>query len=313
MNVNKKHSELKSKKEYLDSTKNAKGIQISISLSRNIPTDPYFVNGEHFYKMRMVLGYLEPLLALGMIISFFLPWINITLMYISPYELVKVDNFESKLSFLLLIPSLALFLIFLSKFNNFKTFVSIVLGTSPFLLILFLMDNEKFEKLELEVLVYGFYICMLFSILLIILPLYKMINETTLLNKKKIAFNSKLLKPWLAFGLLGSLSLPWLNFNFFYLNGYTLLLDGTYSEKYWFVVFIPIFSIILLASYRFNMKLKVMSFLTGITPYIVAIFILFKEKLLDVLSFGAYTSMLLGAGLIFLSLQGSITNNKNKQ
>jgi len=261
-----------SKEKYLEPDEYVKGVQISISLSKNMPIDPYFVKGEYFYKMRVVLGYLEPILALGMLISFFLPWISIDSIHMSAYELLRVDNYD-----------------------------------------------EIFDQLRLEALLYGFYICFLLSVLLIVLPLYKIFNETSLLNRKKIAFNSKLLKPWLAFGLLGAFFLPWFNFDFFYLSGYALLLNEAYTESYWFIILIPIFSIILLVNYRFNMKLKVMSFLTGITPYGVLIMgaIASDESSLRMLNIGAYISLLLGAGLIFLSLRFHVKNifnkNRNKQ
>jgi hypothetical protein len=309
----------KNKQECAQPDEYIKGVQISISLSRNMLTDPYFVNGEYFYKIRMVLRYLEPLLALGIIISFFLSWIIMDSMPMSAYELVKLDSFTSKFSLLILIPFSAFFLMFLSKYHKFKFVVSMVVGLLPFLLILFLMDDVKFEKLELQDFFHGLYICIFFSVLLIVSPLYKIFKKTSLLNKKKIAFNSKLLKPWLAFGLVGLFFLPWLNLNFSYLSGYDLLLDESYRETYWFFVIIPLFSSMLVVYYRFNMKLKVMSFLTGSTPYVilVTIFIVSDINLLVILSLGAYISLLLGAGLIFLSLRYSIKNsfnkNKNKQ
>ena len=179
--------------------------------------------------------------------------------------------------------------------------------------------SEKLEPLELEDFLYGFYIYLFLSILLIFLPLYKIFNKTTLLNKKKIAFNSKLLKPWLAFGLLASFFLPWLNFNLFYMSPYALLIDKNYGEKYWFLLFIPFFSIMLLLCYRFSLKIKVLSFLTGISPYIGVLLVSLNSDriLLNILCLGAYISLLLGAGLIFLSVRRNLKNmlnyNKNKQ
>ena len=296
---------MKKKKKYLETNEYAKGIQISLSFSKNMFEDPYLVNGEHFYKIRITLRYLEPLLALGVLISFFLPWFNHGLMHSSAYELLKLDNFESIRSFFFFLPLLALFIVFLSKLYKLKTLLSLILGFFPFIFIMILSYSEKLELLELEDFLYGFYIYLFLSILLIFLPLYKIFNKTTLLNKKKIAFNSKLLKPWLAFGLLASFFLPWLNFNLFYMSPYALLIDENYGEKYWFLLFIPFLSVVLLLCYKFNLKLKILSFLTGISTYI-AVFLVFlstDKNLLNILCLGSYISLLLGAGLIFLSMR----------
>lgn len=270
---NKINIEKEKEKIYLDADEYVKGVQISISLSKNMLEDPYFVNGEHFYKMRIVLKYLEPLLALGIISSFFLPWVHMDSMDTSLYELLKLENFG---------------------------FIQSLLLTMP--LINFL---------------YGFYICLFLSALLIVVPLYKMFNKESLLNKKKIAFNSKLLKPWLAFGLLGSFFLPWINVSSTYLSGYELLLDETYRKVYWFFILVPLSSIMLVIYYRFTMKIKVLSFLTGITPYLVIVlsFIFSNESLFVMLSLGAYVSLCLGGMLIWLSLRYQIKKifNKNKQ
>ena len=231
-------------------------------------------------------------------------------MHSSAYELLKLDNFESILSFFFFFPLLALFVVFLSKF---KTLFSLILGFFPFIFIMILSYSEKLELLELEDFLYGFYIYLFLSILLIFLPLYKIFNKTTLLNKKKIAFNSKLLKPWLAFGLLASFFLPWLNFNLFYMSPYALLIDENYGEKYWFLLFTPFLSVVLLLCYKFNLKLKTLSFLTGISTYI-AVFLVFlstDKNLLNVLCLGSYISLLLGAGLIFLSMRINLKKNDN--
>lgn len=300
----------KNKKEFLETNEYAKGIQISLSFSKSMFEDPYLVHGEHFYKIRITLRYLEPLLALGILISFFLPWLSRELIPLSAYELVKLDNFESTFSFFILLPLLALFLIFTSKFFKLKTFFSLMLGFFPFLLIMLLSYDEKFELLEVEAFLYGFYIYLFLSILLIFFTLYKNFSKTTLLNKKKIAFNSKLLKPWLAFGLLTSFFLPWLSFNWFYLSAYDLLLDENYGKRYWFLLVIPFFSIILLLSYKFNLKLKALSFLAGMSPYLVVLLVWLNSdrNLLNMLCLGAYISLLLGAGLIFLSIHNRLKN-----
>jgi hypothetical protein len=301
---------IEKKKEYLEASEYAKGVQISLSLSRNMIEDPYFVNGERFYKMRITLRYLESALALGVFFSFFLPW---TAKYLSAYELLKLDNFESILSLIFVIPFFSLLLMFSSKFHKIQSFLSIIFGLFSFLLIKILMNTGKFEEIPFVNFSHGFYIYLFLSILLIVLPIYKIFKETTLLNKKKIAFNSKLLKPWLAFGLFSSFFLPWLNFEFSYLSAYALLLDETYRERYWFLMFIPLLSIILFLYSRFNLKLKVISFLTGITSYLAILFGMSRtdEDFLTLLSLGAYISLLLGAGLIFLSLRKIIkTNNK---
>ena len=286
----------------------AKGVQISIAFSKNMLIDPYFVNGERFYKMRVTLRYLEPLLALGILCSFFLPW---TANHLSAYELVKLDNFKSTLSLMALIPLFSLLLIFLSKFFRIQTILSILFGLFSFFVINILMHGEKLEKVSLINFSHGFYIYLFFSLLLIVLPLYKTVNKTTLLNKKRIAFNSKLLKPWLAFGLLGTFFLPWLKFQSTYLSGCELLLDEAYRGSYWFVLFIPLFSIVLLINLRFKFRVKVVSFLLGISPYCVTIFglLAYDECCLSSLNLGAYLSLLLGTGLLFLSLQKTLKNN----
>jgi len=268
MNIGKEN-----KTEHLDADEYVKGVQISISLLRNMPEDHYFVNGERFYKMRITLKYLEPFLALGIISSFFLPWINMSSMPISFYELLKLENFEFIQSLFLTIP--------------------------------------------LTAFCYVFYMCLFFSVLLIFLPLYKILYKETVLNRKKIAFNSKLLKPWLAFGLFGSFFLPWFNFNFVYLNGYEILLDKHYREEYWFVVLVPFFAVILAIHYRFNMKIKSISLLAGITPYITLGFMtmILEERFFKVFDIGAYFALCMGTVLIFLSLRSQIKFifNKNKQ
>jgi len=286
----------------------AKGVQISIAFSKNMLIDPYFVNGERFYKMRVTLRYLEPLLALGILCSFFLPW---TANHLSAYALVKLDDFKSTLSLIAMIPLFSLLLIFLSKFSRLQTVLSIILGLFSFFVINILMHGEKLEKVSFINFSHGFYIYLFFSILLTALPLYKTVNKTTLLNKKRIAFNSKLLKPWLAFGLLGAFFLPWLKFQFTYLSGYELLLDEAYRGSYWFLFFIPFLSIILLINLRFKFRVKVVSFLLGISPY-GAIFLgmsAYDKFCLSSLTLGAYLSLLLGTGLLFLSLQKMLKNN----
>jgi len=300
--VSKNKINLKKKEASVEANRYAKGVQISISLSKNMPIDPYFINGERFYKMRITLRYLEPLLALGILVSFFLPW---TANYLSAYELLKLDNFKSTLSFVAIIPLFSLLLMFLSKFSKLQSFLSIIFGSFSVLLIKILINSEKFGEITSIKFSYGFYIYLFLSILLIVFPLYKIFNKTTLLNKKRIAFNSRLLKPWLAFGLLGSFFIPWLKFNFFYLSGYELLLNEAYRKNYWFLLFIPLLSIIVFINFRFKFKLKIVSFLLGITPYLVVLFGIstYDNFLLTSLSLGAYISLLLGAGLLFLSLR----------
>ena len=299
---------IEEKESSTEANRYAKGVQISIVFSKNMLIDPYFVNGERFYKMRVTLRYLEPLLALGILCSFFLPW---TANHLSAYALVKLDSFKSTLSLMTIIPLFSLLLIFLSRFSRLQTILSIVFGLFSFFVINILMHSEKLEKLSFVNFSHGFYLYLFFSILLTLLPLYKRVNKTTLLNKKRIAFNSKLLKPWLAFGLLGAFFLPWLKFQFAYLSGYALLADEAYRGSYWFLLSIPLLSIILLINLRFKFRVKVVSFLLGISPYCAILFGVSSDDkfCLSALSLGAYLSLLLGAGLLFLSLQKTLKNN----
>lgn len=297
----------KKRQKYAQANEHTKGIQISISLSKGMLVDPYFLKGERFYKIRVVLRYLEPFLVLGLFISFFLPLLSLNRLSMSAYDLVRLDNFTTELSLLVLIPILSFCVIFISKFDKLKFFLSIFLGLLSFLLIEILIDKLKFDFLF-----HGFFMTLFFSILLIILPLYKIFNKETLLNKKKIAFNSKLLKPWLAFGLFASFFLPWLHVDTSYLSGFNLLLDENYREEYGIISTIPIFSMLLIGCYKFSMKLKLISFLTGITPYVMILILTYilEKNLLIYLSVGAYISLLFGLGLVFLSLRNSVKKFK---
>jgi len=297
------------KKQHIQADEHLNGVQIVLHLPKNMPEDPYSSNGEKFLRMDFIPKYIESILAIGVLISFFIPWVRGCFFELTPYDLLLVNGFKSKYSLLLLIPILAVLLMFLSKHRKIKSFVALFLGLIPFLLLFFLLPNRSFEIVNMKELSDGFYLFSVFSIFLIVPALYRIFNQRIYIDRREMAVSSKTLKFWLALGILGTFFLPWLEISSFPLSGYELLVYENYRKVYWFIGVIPFTAIILAFNYKFNQKVKGMAFMTGVIPFIVLGFgsLLLHINLFLILSFGAYLTLFLGIILILFSIK---TNNK---
>jgi len=303
------HDEDFTKKQQIQEDEHFNGVQIVLHLPKNMPEDPYSSNGEKFIRIDFIPKYIESILAIGVLVSFFLPWVRGCFLELSPCDLLLVDGFKSKYSLLLLIPILSILLIFLSKYKKIKSFVALFLGFSPFLLLFLLLPSRSFEIADMKKLSDGFYLFSIFSIFLIVPALYRIFNQRIYIDRREIAVSSKTLKFWLALGILGTFFLPWFQVSSFSLSGYELLMDENYRKIYWFIGVIPLNAIGLALNYKFNQKVKYMAFLTGVMPFIVLSFgfLLLDINLFMILSFGAYITLFLGIILILFSIK---TNKK---
>ena len=148
---------------------------------------------------------------------------------------------------------------------------------------------------------------------LVILSSYKIFNKETLLHKKKIAINSRVLKPWLAFAMLLSFSFPYFYLDGVYRSAYTLLLERDYSVEYWSLGAVLIFALLLMLFYKLNIKIKLLSFLTATLVYLLffRMIFIFGKEVISIFSMGFYLSLFLGSWLLFLSLRSVFTSHKN--
>ena len=303
------HEEDFTKKRHIQTDEHLNGLQIMLHLPKNIPEDPYLSNGEKFFRIDFAPKYIEMVLAIGVFVSFFLPWISTSFGQIFPYELLVSDTFKSKFSLLIFMPMSAILLMFLSKHKKIKSFVALFVGLTPFLFILFLVFERSFEISDIKNFSNGFYFFSLFSIFLVVPAIYRIFNKRIYIDRREMSVSSKTLKFWLAFGMLGSFFLPWFTIMSSSLSGYELFMNEQYREVYWFIGVIPFLAIILAFNYKLNKKVKSMAFFTGMTPYVVLGFgsLFLHINLFMLLSLGAYITLFLGIILISLSLQ---TNRK---
>ena len=274
-----------------------------------MPKDPYLIRGEQFYKIRLHLRYLETLIAGGVFVSFFAPWIKSPLDSTSLYEFLSLQKGFSVDLLLLAIPLFSWITIFLVN-HRVKSWLSLLFGVLMLSLLWFFQTIKIFQ---LENLLWGGYMATFLLLFLVILSSYKIFNKETLLHKKKIAINSRVLKPWLAFAMLLSFSFPYFYLDGVYRSAYALLLERKYSVEYWSLGAVFISALLLMLFYKLNMKIKLLSFLTAILVYLLffRMIFIFGKEVISIFSIGFYFSLFLGSWLLFLSLRSVLSNHRN--
>ena len=269
-----------------------------------MPKDPYCIKGEQFYKIRLHLRYLESLVAGGIFLSFFAPWMQTPFGSISLYNFIALKRGFSVELLLLVIPLFSLSIVFLANYR-FKSWLSLLFGV--------LMLSLLWSLHQIENLLWGGYMNSFLLLFLVILSGYKTMNKETLLHKKKIAINSRVLKPWLALAMLLSFSFPYFYLDGVYRSAYAILLERDYGAKYWFLGTVPIASLLLILFYTLNLKIKQLSFLTGALVYMVffRMVYIFGKEAISLFSLGFYLSLFLSTWLLFLSLRKLFIPHQN--
>ena len=263
---------------------------------------------KEYFTINFSSYYIEPLLAFGLLVSFFLPWIDFIFMKISIYEVLK-QNDMGELSFFWLIPIFSIITILTSRFHKDLRLLTLVTGAIPYILvgIAMIKYGTDTSTKDMEALSYGFYLTYIIGFILMARSIYRMIKEKSILTlvssqKEKIR-PIKIKVQWinilLALGLIVSFFLPWANILISY-SGYDLVNDGLISKYIWAI---PIFAFMLIIATLLG-DYVFFPLTTGLLPFIFLITEVRSSSndVFSMLSYGGYLTLLLSLALLVLTL-----------
>ena len=263
---------------------------------------------KEYFTINFSSYYIEPLLAFGLLIGFFFPWIDFIFMKLSIYEVLKQNDIGAQ-SFFWLIPIFSVITILTSRFHKDLRLLTLVTGAIPYIIIATAMikygtDTSLSERKALS---YGFYFTYILGFLMIARSLHRMIKEKSILNlvytKKEtiipIQIKVKWINLFLALGLIISFFLPWANILVDY-SGYALVNDGLISKYIWSI---PIFAFFLIIATLLGDYI-LFPVTTGLLPFI---FLITESRsssndVVSMLSYGGYLTLLLSLTLLILTL-----------